>query len=403
MKRGFPFHSNLVWPPLWAVIVFTFIYGTLEAGTWLIHYRYSSNPSDFEEIRILRAVVLVGAGVVYAIYRSWRFHPACNPAYAAWLTLSPWAAEKPLPLGPIHPVWQDAIVVAALAGLAHWRARIEPMALLYAFGLAYLIMMTLLLAITRSWRSCLVLGLLWPALLLPGIQGLPEQAAVMAAIVLFIWHGHRESLRAFPRGYPAGFGQALSRRPRSLLHAQIELRIPGLSNPMLDTSPSAVGWPYVPLAPKVQYASVSPVASFCLALLFGWWTFCLCAFLQETVPPPLVLTLFICAACIRLLIYCLTVAPPFSVWGRLASGRLVVPSFDRVFLTPLAVIVLGVIGGALLPRDGAWANRSTAFLVAILWFVLLAGGPNLQKWMLTGHHRWRPPRVLNAKQAVRPV
>jgi hypothetical protein len=116
-----------------------------------------------------------------------------------------------------------------------------------------------------------------------------------------------------------------------------------------------------------------------------------------------VLTLFVCAVGIRLLIYCMTVTPPFNVWGRLASGRLVIPGFDQVFLTPLAVVVLGAVGGALLPRDGAWANRSTAFLVAALWFVLLAGGPTLQNWFLTGHHRCRPPRILSAKQTIRPV
>jgi hypothetical protein len=270
MKKSIPFHSNLVWPPIWAVVVLAFGYGTIEAATWLIQYRYSgSRPSDFEEIRHIRAAVLVGASVLYAIYRIWRFHPAFSPAYAAWLMLSPWTAEKPLPLGPIHPVWQDGIVLAALAGLARWRADIEPMVVVYGFGLAYLITMTLLLAITRRWRSCLVLGFLWPALVLPKIQGLPEQAAVIAAIVLFIWHGHRESLRAFPWAYLAGPGQLLSRQPRSLLHAQIELRIPGLTNPMLDTSSSAVGWPYLPLAPKVQHPSVSSPTSLCLRCSSG--------------------------------------------------------------------------------------------------------------------------------------
>ena len=402
MKRSF--HSNLVWPPLWVVLIFALLYVTLEASTWLIQYPYGyANSSDFEEIERIRRLMLIGAAVWYALYRIWRFHPACNPAYAAWLTLSPWTADKSLPLGPVHPVWQDGLVLAALAAFARLRTGLDPMLLLFGFGLAYLIAMTLVLAITRRWRSSLVLGFLWPALVLPTIRGLPEQAAIMAAIVLFIWHGHRESLRAFPWGYLTGLGQPLNPQPRSLLHAQIELRIPGLSSAMLDTSSRAVGWPYLALTPKVQHPAVSSLTSCWLALLFGWWTFCLCAFLEITVPPGLLLTLFICAAAIRLLIYCGTVTPPFNVWGRLTSGRLIIPGFDRVFLTPLAVIVLGIVGGALLPRDGAWANRSTAFLVTVLWFVLLAGGPTLQNWFLTGHHRWRPPRILNVKQAIRPV
>ncbi|HEY9508324.1 MAG TPA: hypothetical protein VIV82_00535, partial [Verrucomicrobiae bacterium] len=55
--------------------------------------------SSREEFTNVWSSVLILAAGTYAVFRIWRFHPACNHAYAAWLKLSPWTAERPLPLG----------------------------------------------------------------------------------------------------------------------------------------------------------------------------------------------------------------------------------------------------------------------------------------------------------------
>src|SRR5204863_8599243 len=123
---------------------------------WLINILTSGARSvadDMPELTGIRIVILGAAAVVYAAFRLWRFHPACNPAYSAWLQMSPWTASKPLPVGPIHLVWQDAFVVGALAALAYWHAHANPTAPLIGFGMTYLCALNVILAVTRRWTS----------------------------------------------------------------------------------------------------------------------------------------------------------------------------------------------------------------------------------------------------------
>src|SRR5689334_8276086 len=106
MKRPIPFHSNAVWPPLFLTMSFVVIYSVIILAIWLINAAspyLGEDIANLEEFVIIRTGLLAGAAGAYAIYRIWRFHPACNHAYAAWLKLSPWTANRPLPLGPVHP------------------------------------------------------------------------------------------------------------------------------------------------------------------------------------------------------------------------------------------------------------------------------------------------------------
>src|ERR1041385_2008172 len=405
MKKLRTFHSNAVWPPPVLIGLFIVAWAIVEGGILLIQIMtpgYPLGTADMDEISGIRTVVLACAAAVYVLVRLWRFHPVCNPAYVAWLELSPWTSNKPLPLGPIHLAWQDAVVVGVLTALARWHAQVSAEVPLIAFGVTYLCGLNLLLALTRRWTSCLVLGFLWPILILPQAKGWPD-IAVFAAIVLVLWHGIRASLRAFPQGFVPGSVQTLSQRPRSLLQVQFDLRVPGLSSQAFDTSSKAIGWPYLALSPKVEFPSVSTRTSFFMALLLGWWTFCMSLAFEDAPNPGFLLFLGLMLAGIRLLIYCLNVAAPFNLWGRLATGRLVLPGFDRVFLTPLAVIVLAGFGGAVLRGAASHAALAGACVVAVLWFVVFAGGPTLRDWLLTSEHRHRAPRMFSAKQPIRPL
>ena len=401
MKRAIPFHSNAVWPPLFLFIIFAVAYGLLEAGMWMI--RTVSPGADMPELANIRFVILGAAALVYAVFRLFRFHPACNPAYSAWMERSPWTPDKPLPVGPVHLVWQDAIVVGSLAALTHWHAHGNPVIPLIAFGMTYLCGLNLLLAITRRWTSCLVLGFLWPTLLLPQAKGWPR-AAVIAAIIFVLFHGLRASLRAFPHGFFKTSANPLGQRPSSILQLQLDVRIPVLSSASFDTSSKAVGWPYLALSPKAEIPSVTTRTSFWIGLLIAWWTYCLSAFFEGPVAPGFVMFVGIVLAGLRLLVYCKNVTTPFNIWGRFATGRLLIPGFDRIFVTPLGVIILGTLGGALMRRMGEESQATTgACIIGLLWFVLLASGPTLRNWLLTGQHRYSAPRLLSTKQPLRPL
>lgn len=397
MKRWL--HSNAVWPPSLLVAVFAVPYAMLEAGLWFIEHGPRNLGLQLEEtpeLRNIRNATIGGAAGLYALYRLWRFHPAWNIPYSAWLRCSPWSAGKPLPLGPVHPVWQDAAVLGILSAVACWRA--QPAIPPIVFGLIYLIAMTLTLAFTRTWVPCLILGFLWPALILPAMKGPPE-IGIFAAVLLATWFGHRESLRQFPwrRGDTTDARSSGAKSP-----LEFEIQIAGLSDSAVRTQ--NLGWPFGWLSPKVGREPIAASTSVAISALFGWWTYC--AFVALAIPDcgPLLVLFGIFAAMLRLAIYCATLGPPFNIWGRFASGRIIVPGFDLVFITPLAVVALSIVCSLFARHSGAWMPEATACGMAALWWTLLSGGPTLQSWVLTGQHRYRPPaRITANKQLLRRI
>jgi hypothetical protein len=352
---------------------------------------------DTEELRKIRGFLIEGAAGAYAVFRLWRFHPACNAAYRDWLRLSPWTAGKPLPAGPVHLVWQDAAVIGALTAINFWHTGLDPFRPAIAFGFTYLVGLTFLLGATRRWWHCLALGFLWPSLMLPELAGDP-QAAVLAAIVAVIWHGHRQSLRAFPWEFlkPAN-------RPMMPI-AQMEIRIEPVSGPAAAGARFNLGWPFMVLSPKTCPMSVSLPSTVAWSCLVGWWTFCTIKFAQADPGPEFILVLAIPAAFLRVATFCSNVVPPFNLWGRIVSGRIIVPGFDRVFLTPLAAVLAAILGVIVVHRAGSWYPTAEGGVIAVVVCLVLGGGPSLRNWVLTGELRFRSPnRSSSNKQMVRPV
>ena len=405
MKRLLRFHSYAVWPPLGWVAAFGLAYAMLDGGLWLIEQGTPSlngQLSGLPEVMNTRACILGTAAGFYALYRLWRFHPACNSAYAGWLKTSPWTPRMPLPLGPVHPLWQDAVVLGVITAVARWHAHVAPELPVMVFGLVYLAAMTLLLACTRTWIPCLLLGFIWPAPALPVLRGWPT-LGIIAALVAVIWYGHRKSLQAFPwkrmELNPSESGVANQRK--SVMEMQIRIDIPG-NNPAVRSS--NLGWPFLCLTPKVECISVSTSTSFFVSMLVGWWTYCAIVGLEIESSPAAILVFATFAALARFAIYCSGLGPSFNLWGRLASGRIIMPGFDQVVVTPLIVLALAIAGGVVIRHSGAWYPVASACVVGLLWFTPLDGGPTMRKWILTGHHRYRSPARLGAnKQLLRPI
>ena len=396
MKSRFPFHSNAVWPSATLVIPFAVIYGLLLVSTWMIAKGTSGAFGavfDATEITTMRAVILGGAAGVYALFRVLRFHPKCNLAYAAWLKLSPWTAGKPLPLGPMHLVWQDLAVIAILTLIASWRGHVNPALPAMVFGVVYLSVMTILLPFLRQWSASVALGFLWPALALPEIK-IETVAGIFVAIAGVIWLGHWKSLRAFPWDT----GADMQRRNGSIWQTEIRME------PVTAVgAPANVGWPFTVLGPKSQGFSISTRTAFWLSALFGWWSFCLMRFFQTEPFPEIILVLAIPLGLMRFVIYCSGVLPPFNVWGRIVSGRLLLPGYDKVFLTPLAAVLMSIAGAIVLRRCGDWYPAGESLGMALIWFVVFSGGPTRKNWILTGQHRFRLMNQSRNRQLMRQV
>src|SRR5262245_63893172 len=70
---------------------------------------------------------------------------------------------------------------------------------------------------------------------------------------------------------------------------------------------------------------------------------------------------------VRLLVYISAHLPPLSLFGRLFTGRLIIPQYDVVFLTPLATAIVGLplyagLLFCLLPAQAALAISISAVL-----------------------------------------
>jgi hypothetical protein len=167
---------------------------------------------------------------------------------------------------------------------------------------------------------------------------------------------------------------------------------------------SSLGWPLLWLSPKVECNSVSSSTSLFVSALFGWWAYCAIVGFEFPPSPATILVFAAFAALARFAIYCSGLGPSFNVWGRLVSGRIIVPGFDQVVVTPLVVLALAIAGGVAIRHSGAWYPVASACVVGLLWFTLLDGGPTMRKWILTGQHRYRSPARLGAnKQLLRPI
>src|SRR5262249_12037823 len=89
----------------------------------------------------------------------------------------------------------------------------------------------------------------------------------------------------------------------------------------------------------------------------------------------------------RLSLYLSGYLPPISIWGRLTTGRWIIPGYDKVFVAPLLAVGLA----AWMSTEILNRNLDPRVYVPMVTFVFLAiflgMGPSLKAWRLTGNHR----------------
>ena len=154
-----------------------------------------------------------------------------------------------------------------------------------------------------------------------------------------------------------------------------------------------VGWPFDKLRRLENSRFMSPNQWLTFAVVVGLWAHAVCsAALAESVDDAWTFVTameVVCAllAFSRLCAYVWEYAPPVSLLGRLTTGRLIIPGYDRIFVSPIlaCVVPLGIV--RVLPPMGA-SPPLTAGLVVIAAVALVAlPGPRLHRWRCTGTHR----------------
>jgi hypothetical protein len=363
-------------------------FGRFQHGPfWLIGILAKSVPSPFQ---FVQAKTLCVAAVAFAIYRVSAYHPFVRDSYRNWLKTTCWRVGQPLPLGPVTLTLIDAFLLA-LATLLCWHVEMSTAAFfpLYLFALAYLLEMTLPLFRVgrRGWAYVILFGFF--AMVLFGKQ--PEFGCLIAVpTYLVACLALRRSLAYLHHDEPDWI-------TKNLVTAQ---RRPGEKPVALFSS----AWPFAYLSPQPPPIGLPRFDATCLAILAGWVLFSVSIVTNQTggflpsdrdAADVARIAYLPCAivAVIRLFAYYGRFRPPISFLGRVATGRWLIPSFDRGLLPPiLGLIVYWSLGPGFLSVFGVPLIVETAIRFAVALLVILVPGPTYRNWALTSECRIVPIR-----------
>jgi hypothetical protein len=378
MIHGFLRSLQRTLPPLWAVVLAAFALAFWEGlYLWL---RYWIGAA--EAARGLlggRDATAAGIMAAYGVFRAAAFHPLYRPKYRDWLALTPWTADKSLPLGPIHLVWQDVVLGGLLLATLHG----TPLGRLWAlaaFFLTYLIVLGASFWITGPW---------WMGYVIAAGLGLAVRLVDWPLVylgVLVVFYavsvvGRRMALRRFP--WPESeILESLSRqfRPNSAAKRK-----------------SLLGWPFGQFAAVPPERKIRRRDGILGPLLAAWSIYAVTSHIAEPEGQKMVPFMIFSYATFpvllgRLIAYTGPCRPPISLWGRIMTGRWIIPGYDYVLLAPLCMLLIVIVGwvAAMLFGPSPWWTVFYPLATAAVLIVALNMGPSLGRWSLTGRHRIVP-------------
>ncbi len=332
-------------------------------------------------LTVFPALGLFGYGAV----RGFIFHPLFRDDYRRWLEMTPWMPGRRLPLGALHPVWQDAILAALFVAPAAILNGSEAFLILVAGALGYLIGPIAVFAHAGP-RGHLyaILGLIVVGAFAASFHyGYAAPVALVAILVAH--HGLQANLARFPwpeqfPAYEANFQHGwpyhqLDARRKPDRIANWECPVIGL----LVGSALFVGlwinWflvrpPYLVIEPSIDRS----FAEGCLVPFFG------------------------VALIVRLIwmVYC---APPISLLGRIATYRPYIPSYDVVLLAPLIAFLFAVPVPTILIENGLHPLAAYPLCAFLGTTAFLLCPPTYADWRLTAPCRLTIGAVKDAPTA----
>lgn len=324
--------------------------------------------------QICGGILMVGA-VGFACSRALAFHPVASQAYRQWLAATPWTGKKPLPLGPVHLVPQDVLLIGTAVFFAWLSGDAWSLFVPQAFMVIYLLLVGYTLFATGTWP--------WGYAVLFGVgltvrfwHFIPASLGAALGAYLVAYLGLRRSFALFPWG--------------NTWIAELDMAL-GTSK---KTESGAVGWPYSRLAPKYPGSETRFPLHHALMLsgLIGWGLYVVASLFPRPASREDFLLLIlgvvvILAPLFRLFTYANGYLPPISVLGRLATFRWIIPGYDQIVVAPLLAFMAGSaleVTGTLLGVDPL-IGRPVA--IAVILAMCLGLGPSLKTWRLTGNHR----------------
>lgn len=339
-------------------------------------------PVAFPLTSPLGLVLLIPMSIAYGLFRVVGFHPIWSRDYREWLKRTPWRWGLPLPVGPVHLVLQDVVLIVLATGFVYLHRDAKPLMVLLPFLVTYLLALALSLFLTGQSKHAYALSFGFGGLVYLN-QSPPEMGLLLAALYVVAWHGLRDSLRRFGEWNVTTIDE----------------------NPLFQLKPSRAreaaqsqlhGWPFDRLGPQRNRYSIRIGTAIAYAMLASWWCWVLMNELvrqagllvtQQEVFPELAFIFSIVMVTTRAAYYLNGYAAPISLLGRLMTFRWIIPGYDVVFAVPLLIASWGY-GATILTFEFGWSILITApALVGGQLLLALACPPSLDQWRLTGNHR----------------
>ncbi len=426
MKRW----MRVVLPPSMYIEIFLIVYViVITIGYWALgRLAFASEIRD-HDLRgsplLTRDLTVIFAIIAYGAFRAISFQPAYRDEYLRFLKLTAWIPEKPLPLGPVHLVWQDLVVCALLTSMILHHPVLDPSRIFLSGMIVYLLSLSRVFIQCRLWKhfyaTLFGVGLtvvFWSTPLL--------SMGILIAVYFIAYRGIQPSLvtmhvtdvDAFSAWTPLGINTA---NRKSTLKRLERL----------------AGWPFDVLSPhkpsirlmNQDIVGIPAHHGILVSLLAGWWTFAIAVpicdqlvmskystadeqVFARTSQWPYAITTVIseltnsesarvghsaffgffalgsyaifALAMTRLSLYFKGHHPPISIWGRLVTGRWIIPAYDAIFVAPLCILLVAVV---LCPILIFTIGISPLFAVPVT--VILMGlcamnlGPTRVHWLLT--------------------
>jgi hypothetical protein len=324
------------------------------------------------EILNLRLYLLGFISALHGVYRVMAFHPFYNSQYRKWLCITPWSWDKPLPQGPVHLIWTDALTLGVLSLLAYSNIPELSAVPIVAFLAAYLVLVNVTL------QGELVLTLLFAPLVVYPLADVFFAGFVLVGLYVIARMGLHRYFKDFPWSTDYWKADLIEEMRKNAIRQNV------------------IGWPFKFLR-IFDAPGVSVRTALCVSLMAVWWVHVLCWWAGESSDLGLLAFGGAALAIFRTAIYAGSYRPPVNLFGRVATGRLIIPRYDKIFVAPVCIVLAATLLPAALSAAGldkAWAFKGSIFLVL---FLTLALPPALKSWALTGAHR-----VGRQAQSVRP-
>jgi hypothetical protein len=316
--------------------------------------------------------------ISYGLFRVLLFHPLYSSEYRQWLELTPWNIRHPLPCGPARLVPQDGIVMAVLAGAAHGVPEV-------ALSIPFVVVGAYLVALTPSFFVLQRRHLGYATLLGLVLAIRFSEWPLVAGASLFVTYvmaaiGLQRTLAEFPwTDLPEVFQQT------NWAEKMAEQKGKGVA-----------GWPWDLLNPQREFLVVPLADALWIAVLVGGALHAadvtLMRLFQPRNPFPIGAAFFaygmIGGTLTRLSLYVTSFASPINFWGRVATGRLIIPSYDVAIVGPLLALAAYGAGMSTIGLLGQpWSLYCAPVGAGLATFFLLHTGPSQRRWELLGKHR----------------